>query len=272
MSYLENVRSKQDVETALRTEENTMSVNRMRFDADRIHLLLMGDEHMGNHTYNEDLHMQVLEHAYDNGWYLIHMGDAIEAATRNSIGAGVYTQEQIIDSQMSDMIAKYNPFVEAGRMIGFHPGNHELRAMNDDGVNLTRQMCRTMKGKYLGIARPHLFRVGNQTYSLYSLHGSSGARMAHTKIKAAIDLERVIDVEIYAHAHLHQLSHHVRNYYKINKRNKQTEQHQKHFILTGSYLDYPNSYAQMKSMEPARMGSPIITLDGNEHQIKVALQ
>ena len=272
MNYMQNVQEKRNAEDALRYEETHPTINRIKIDSDRAKILLMSDEHDGSAQYDEKLHMKILEHAYDNDWYILHLGDGIEAATRNSIGAGIYTQEEIIDKQMSNFITKYKPFQEKGKLIGCHPGNHELRAMKDDGVNLMRHMCREMNAKYLGIAKAHLIRVGNQTYTMYTTHGASGSRLPHTKIKAALDLEKVIDTEIYACGHVHQLSHHVRNYFSINKRDKKIKTESKHFILTGSYLSYHNSYAQVKSMEPARLGSPVLCLNGLEHQIQVKLQ
>jgi hypothetical protein len=272
MTYLDNVQAKRDVENTLRTQERKMTLNRVKIDAEEANILLMSDEHLGSQEYKQELHEQVLEHAFDAGWYILHLGDGIEAATRNSVGAGVYSQEEIIDRQISDWTALYQPFVDSGKFLGAHPGNHEMRVMNDNGIDVMRQMCRQMGAKYFGVGRAHHLRVGNQTYTMYTTHGASGATKPHTKIKGCLDLEKVIDTDIYAMGHLHQLSHHVRNYYDINKSKRAVEKRAKHFILTGSYLDYPGSYAQVKCMEPARMGSPRLQLNGLENQIKVVMQ
>ena len=272
MNYIQNVQNKMAVEKALRYEETHPTVDRRKFDTKNLQLFLIGDEHIGNAQHDREKLMKNLNWAYKNGIYLLHMGDGIETATRNSVGSGVYEQTEIVDKQMSEWMAIYEPFVKAGLFLGAHPGNHELRAYKDEGVNLMRHMCRQIGAKYLGIAKPHLFRVGNQTYTMYTTHGSSGARLPYTKIKGALDLEKIIDVEIYAMGHVHQLSHHIREFYSINKRNKTVEKTLKHFILTGSYLDYWNSYAQVKSMEPSRMGSPLLNLNGEKHQINVSMQ
>ena len=273
MGYRENVASKRDAEIALRSEENSLVPNVVEFPDDEDALiLLISDEHMGSSTYAEDVHMEQLEHAFDRGFYIMHLGDGIEAATRNSIGAGVYTQDEIIDKQMAHWCAVYEPFVKAGRFLGAHPGNHELRVMKDDGVNIMRHMCREIDAKYLGIARVHIFKIGDQSYSMYTTHGASGARLTYTKIKGALDLERVVDVEMYAMGHVHQLSHHVRQFYRVDTKAHTVEKGEKHFMLTGSYLDYANSYAQMKCMEPARLGSPLVDLSCKRHQISITLR
>ena len=107
---------------------------------------------------------------------------------------------------------------------------------------------------------------------MYTNYGASGARLPYTKIKGALDLERIVDVDIYAMGHVHQLSHHIREQYRVDKRMKKIIKEPKHFILTGSYLSYWNSYAQVKSMEPSRQGSPLLTLFGGEKQINVSTQ
>ena len=272
MTYIENVEAKRNAEEVLRNEEKKMTLNRVKIDDDSATILLMSDEHLGANNYKQDLHERILEHAYDNNWHVLHLGDGIEAATRNSVGAGVYSQDEIIDRQIANWTALYKPFVDKGAFIGAHPGNHEMRVMNDDGIDIMRQMCRQIGAKYLGVGRTHLIRVGKQTYTMYTTHGSSGATKPHTKIKGCLDLEKVVDADIYAMGHLHQLSHHVRNYYAVNKTKKTVDKESKHFILTGSYLDYPGSYAQVKCMEPARMGSPRLLLNGVEKQIQVVLQ
>jgi hypothetical protein len=272
MGYIENVTNKRSIEDSLRTEEHPFKVNSKKFDLDRVNILLMSDEHLGHRGYDRDLHERVLENAYDKGWYVLHLGDAIECATKDSVGAGVFEQDEIVDKQVSNSIALYEPFVEDGRFLGMHSSNHPERIYKSTGFDVSRHMCREMDAKYLGIAKAHIFRVGNQTYTIYTTHGASGAMLPYTKIKGALDMEKIIDTEIYAMGHVHQLSHHVRNYNHLDKRSKTIKTGQKHFILTGSYLDYWNSYAQIKNMEPSRKGSPILTLNGLEHQIKVSLQ
>lgn len=272
MNYRDNVRNKQTIEDVLRKEEHPHKINYKKFDADRINIVLMSDEHLGHRCYDRDMHMRVLEHAYEKGWYILHLGDAIECATKDSVGAGVFEQEEIVDKQIAESLALYEPFVEDGRFLGIHSSNHPERIYKSTGLDVSRHMCREMRAKYLGIAKAHILRVGDETYTMYTTHGASGAMLPYTKIKGALDMEKIIDTEIYAMGHVHQLSHHVRNYNHIDKRSRTMKTAQKHFILTGSYLDYWNSYAQIKNMEPSRKGSPILSLNGNEKQIKVSLQ
>jgi hypothetical protein len=132
-------------------------------------------------------------------------------------------------------------------------------------------MAKELGLKYVGYGMLHELAVGNQKYTLYTTHGSSGARMPHTKIKSCIDLANMVDAEIYCMGHLHQLSHHVRTYYVPDGINNCVRQEQKHFLLTGHYLNHWGSYAHMSNMEPSILGSPKIKLSGEKHSIRVSL-
>jgi hypothetical protein len=200
-SYIQNVQAKQNLENILRDEEKSTKINSININDDKAEILLVSDEHMGTKNYERDFHLKVLENAYNKGWYILHLGDGIEAATRNSIGAGVYDQLEILDKQVSEWVSVYEPFVKANKFLGAHLGNHEARAYKDDGINLMRHMCREINGKYLGIGKAHIIKVGNQTYTMYTTHGSSNATLPYTKIKGALDMEKIIDSEIYAMGH-----------------------------------------------------------------------
>jgi hypothetical protein len=155
--------------------------------------------------------------------------------------------------------------------MGLHTGNHEARIYKSSGLDLAKVMARELRVPYFGWSKLHYLIVGHQGYTLYTTHGASGARMPHTKIKSAIDLANMVEAEIYAMGHLHQLSHHVRQYYKADLRGKQVAESQKHFLITGSYLNHWGSYAHISNMEPMRMGSPKVKLAGEKHQIRVSL-
>lgn len=145
------------------------------------------------------------------------------------------------------------------------------RVYNSSGANLSKILSQILDIQYLGVGAAHIIRVGNQSYTLYTAHGASGARLPHTKIANTIKMNQMIDAEIYAQGHLHQLSHHVQNFYKIDKSTRQIKEAQRHYILTGSYLDHWGSYAHTANMEPARNGSPKLKLSGIEHIIRVSL-
>lgn len=258
--------------TEVTSRENLgRKVNVHKYDTDKQTIVLMGDEHIGSKFYNEYKHKKNLEWCYKYNIPIILMGDELETATKTSIGAGVFEQNEIVQKQLEHCIELYKPLADEGLILGNHVGNHEARVYKHSGTNLSKILSMMLNIPYLGVGAAHILRVGKQSYTLYTTHGSSGARLPHTKIANVIKLQYMIDADIYAQGHLHQLSHHVQNYYHINKSKKTIEEFQKHYILTGSYLKHWGSYAHISNMEPARIGSPKLKLNGLEKEIRVSL-
>ena len=86
---------------ALYSEKNPTLAVYDYTDLDKFNLVLMGDEHIGNHTYREEEHRGWVNWCLERKIPVILMGDELECATRDSIGAGVYEQQEIIDQQLT---------------------------------------------------------------------------------------------------------------------------------------------------------------------------
>lgn len=247
------------------------TLHRAKFDEDKVTLVLMGDTHIGSRHYDSDLHKRDLEWCLENDSKLILMGDQIEAATRDSVGSGVYQQNEIIEGQVEHFLELHKELADNGQILGLHSGNHEDRVYKAVGFDIAKNMADRLGVKYFDVGQLHYIRVGGEGYTIYTTHGASGARMPHTKIKAAIDLQNLAEADIYAMGHLHQLSHHTRQFYRANLRNKTVVEAQKHFMVTGAYLSHWGSYAHAKTMEPMRKGCPKVKLHGEERMIRVSL-
>lgn len=240
-------------------------------DKDKATIVLMGDTHIGSKFYNEKLHREHLKWCLDNNVYLILMGDQIEAATRDSVGAGVYEQQEIIDQQVEHFYDLYRPLAKKGKILGMHTGNHESRVYKSCGVDIAKIMARELGVPYFGWAKLNKVHIGKENYLLYTTHGSSGAKLPTSKIKTAFNMGDVVDAEIYAMGHVHMLGHQTRSYYRADLKNKTISEAEKHYVLTGHYLNFWGSYAHMGNMEPNKQGSVKVKLHGNEHLIRVSL-
>ena len=239
------------------------------YDVDKIIIVPMGDEHIGSRFYDEDTHKRNVEWCYETKSPIILMGDELETATKDSPGAGVFEQSDILNEQVEKAVEIYRPLALENLIIGNHIGNHEMRVYNHSGINVSEMLSKLLGIEYLGPGISHRIKVGKNIYTLYTTHGASLSRLPHTKIKAVLDLANMIDVNIYAMGHLHALDHHARNFYKIVN-NKLIEE-QKHFILTGCYLSHWGSYAHVRGYEPSIKGSPKIKLSGEEKRIRISL-
>ncbi len=271
MSIGENVRDKAAWESLPFDERNKHNFITVDSDKEKYELILMGDEHIGSKYYDSDTHQGWIDYCLENDIPIILMGDIIECSTKDSIGAGIFEQDEIVQEQIEHAIRVYKPMADEGLILGNHIGNHEARVYNHSGANLSKLMATMLDIPYLGVGAIHYFRIGKERYTLYTTHGSSGARLPHTKIKSVLDLSNMIDVDIYAHGHVHALDHHVRNFYRPNLRNKTIEEAEKHFLLTGTFLKHWGSYAHVKGLTPSKVGSPKIKLSGLERKIRVSL-
>jgi len=270
VNIVENIQNKQDWQTISIDGRLGKKLYVHDYDKEKLTTILISDEHTGSKFSDQDTLDRNLDWCLENDCPIIHLGDMCETATKDSVGAGVHEQDVEVQRQIERSIQRYKPLADEGLLLGLHIGNHEARVYNHSGTNITRLMAQMLGVPYLGVGAVHYFRVGRERYTLYTTHGNSGARLPHTKIANAIKLSNMIDCEAYAQGHLHQLSHHVQNYYTINKSKRRIEESQKHYILTGSYLKHWGSYAHTSNMEPARIGSPKVKLSGLEHRIRVS--
>ena len=116
------------------------------------------------------------------------MGDLIEMGTKDSVGAGVYEQEYPGQSQYEQMISLLKPLADKNLILGLHTGNHEERVYKSTGIDVGKVIARELKVRYLGDACWSKFKVGSQSYSIYTLHGRTGSRFDGTALLA---LERI---------------------------------------------------------------------------------
>jgi len=238
---------------------------------DKLVIVPKGDEHIGSKFYDQKKDCEIINWCLETRSYVIGMGDNVETATRDSVGAGVFEQDRVVQEQIDLYVELNKPLADAGLLLGLHRGNHELRLYNYGGIDITKIIAGLLGVKYFGDGVAHFFRVGKQTYTMFTAHGNSKAIKPHTKIKAALDYADMVEVDVVAIGHTHQLSHHTRLQYVINKRKRIVERHEKNFVLTGGYLDHWDSYAFRKGYEQLKKGSPKVKFSGVEKRIRVSL-
>ena len=247
----------------IRLNQQTLTPGRKGYAS----IIFWGDIHYGHPQCEIDRAMAMLDYCIENGVYVIGMGDLLECGTRLSIGDSVYKQKLNPQGQMEFMLEALRPIAESGLLLGPHSGNHEDRISNMTGLNLTKNMCRELKVPYLGGAMWHKLRVGKTNYSLYTMHGAGGAQFVHTKLGRAVQIANNFWCDVFAMGHLHAKACEPIERQRINLRNKTVEQFKMYVVLTGSYLTYDRSYAQVKGYSPATIGSPKIQLYADRRRI-----
>jgi hypothetical protein len=233
-------------------------------------VIFFGDLHYAHPTCLIGKAREQLDWALENKVYVLLMGDLLECGITGSVGDSVYAQKINPQGQFDDVADLLEPLANAGLILGLHSGNHCDRIFKTTGINISKMMAGRLEVPYLGSACWHLFRVGKQNYKVYSLHGSSGSKFIYTKIKAATDIAHYFpDADLVAHAHIHDLGSIALERQDISLKDKQVIYRKQYVLLTGGYLGYKMSYAEMKGLPPAKIGSPKVKFISTEHDLHV---
>lgn len=244
---------------------NSVRLNLRNEKEDKIMLYGLGDVHIGSNESNHKRFLEDIEMIKKDKYArVILMGDLLDCATKKSVGAGTFQNNMNPHEQYEYMLKTLEPIKD--KIYGVHQGNHEERIFNETGINLSKIMANQLGTRYLGYGAFHKIKVRDNNYTIYSTHGSSCATLPHTKIKRCLDLATFIDVDIYMMGHVHQLQCQPQEYRKIDLKNKQVIKDKKFFILTGHYLNWDDSYAEMKSMRPSSQGCARVRLEGKENK------
>lgn len=143
------------------------------------------------------------------------------------------------------------------------------RTYNKSGVNLTRIMAKMLGVPYVGAGVMHYLMVGNQRYVGYSHHGGSGATTTGGKFNAIKRPAGFIDADFIISGHLHDTIYYAMDSFYLDTRSRTVKKRTKHLIQNGSYLNWWNTYGQVKAYEPGTKGNALVKFDGNKKNIEV---
>lgn len=228
-------------------------------------VLFIGDAHLGSPQFDQDRFLRMLDYAKAHAIYVFLMGDLMEAATRTSVGAGVYEQKLSANSQFEQMAEWLKPLADHNLLLGTHRGNHEARIYEMAGFDASKALARELHIPYLGDACWSSFRVGKETYSLYTLHGRSGARFDGTALLAIERISVSFNADLVAMGHMHKcISSSV-----ISQRTSKGRvfEFKKHLLITGHYLKYDGGYAQTLGLPMGKLGSPKVKFFAEKRDI-----
>lgn len=231
---------------------------------------IISDVHWGSYFCNQELFKEYVEKIFDEKIPTLFLGDIIEMSNKYSISDGVY--KQIIPEKQADFLwYLFEEFKKENLILGAAYGNHEKRLFNHMGFEVTRYICSKLNIPYLGTGGWNIFYCGNQSYSIYAIHGKSGSTTKGGKLNAVAKLLHTFQADIAACGHVHELDTYSILVERINKKAKTIEKIPCYVVITGHYYNYEQSYGCEKGYSLTRQGSPFITLGSNERNIKINL-
>lgn len=232
----------------------------------------LSDLHIGDpHANMQEVQRRIDEVKNDPYGIAILNGDLMNTATRGG-ASDVYGEKLSPMQQIDALCQMFKPI--ANKIAGATAGNHEQRAYRDDGIDITRLVCREfgVEDRYapdgvivflrFGTRRGHgrhKDKRQQQWYTLYVTHGSGGGRKEGTKAIRLADMASIVDADCYIHAHTHLPMIMKQRYYRTSPSTSSAQCVERLFVNTGAALEY-GGYGQEKEFKPASMASPVITL------------
>lgn len=212
------------------------------------------------------------EHAY-----IFLMGDILNTASR--VSATNPFESMSGDDEYEASVKLFAPYRE--RIVGAITGNHEQRMSHMFGFNPLKPFCRELDIPYMGYSAALRVRVGvredrpteyHQVYWGYAHHGTGGSGSLGGALNRKVKLQEIMQgVDWYMAGHDHQLAVGTRNIL-LPKRDKIVHLRQ-HFIDTGSFLDWKESYAEEKMFPISKQGAPRLRFSGERgnHDLHVSI-
>lgn len=231
-------------------------------------VIFLGDVHFGSPQCDVKRFLAMIDYCLKNKLYVFLMGDLIEFATRDSIGGGIYEQDFVGQSQYEQMVTWLKPLAKAKLILGLHAGNHEKRCYDKTGIDISKMMARELNVKYLGDACWNTFKVGKQSYTIYSLHGRTGARFDGTALLALERISANFFCDLICMGHTHKIVSSSVLMQRVVGR--QVVEHKKTLLITGHYLKYDGGYGQTAGLPPSKLGSPKIKFFSDKKDLFVS--
>ena len=258
------------MQEASERNQHSMQLHCIDEKAPYIQAVPLGDIHFGDKSANLPRVKETVDWIADHEHArAILMGDLMNCATKSSVGAAVFDESFSGQEQYELMLELLGPIKD--KIYGSFIGNHEQRIINTTGYNVTKMLAKQMGHKYYGYGSFIKLNVSGKNYIIYGTHGCSGATLPYTKIKKVLDMSSYIIADVYLYAHVHDIQVHTQEVKRVDMRKRIVERLKKYYILTGGYLNYEDSYAEMKNLRPAKQGSPTIIFGGLEKEIRVIL-
>lgn len=246
---------------------------------EKAYILPVGDIHWGDRAFKKtgkEKLQRNLDWAMENEKVtrIVLMGDIFNIAGRMDKTSPYETDPDEI-SQAGEFFEPY-----AKLIVGAIRGNHENRLVKNYGFDPLKLFAERIGVPYLGISALLRIQVGARpdsnsywnNYYMYVHHTTGGGGTLGNALNSVAKLEGIMPgCDVYAGGHNHQLVTGSANRY--HPMPSGPVQRKVHFVSCGSYLDYPESYAEEGMMRPGKLGSPRIRMSGlrDKHDVHISI-
>jgi hypothetical protein len=203
-------------------------------------------------------------------------GDLLNCSTRIS-KTSPYDQNMDLGEQKDYIVDLFSEV--KNQIIGAVSGNHEQRIEDFCGDNPLRDVCFRLGISYCGYMAVVDFRVGWREdkksnavqYTGVFHHTTGGGQTVGSKLNRVEKLRSLCrNADLFCGGHNHMIGAIPVVSPEFNPYAKVMTQRTQLLVDCGGYLEWNNSYAESKGLEPLKIGSPVIKLDGINKNIFVS--
>ena len=243
----------------------------------QIKVLCLSDMHIGDSLCNLKLIRSVLEQVKNSdNTFIILNGDLIDNATKTSVGS-VYQDNGLTPMEQIVMLCDLLEGVKS-RILCITNGNHELRSMKQDGIDIVRIVA-----KQLGIEDRYsegwwylylTLGMGNKQrpimYTITGVHGYGGGRKNGGKINNLVEMSDKVIADVYVMGHTHTPIMTRNSIFVPDYQHRCLVQKDKYYLMTNSFLEY-GGYGEQYGFTPSTTEHQEMILDGTKKLIKIIM-
>lgn len=188
------------------------------------------------------------------------MGDLLDIGIKTSIGGSVYDNKKKPNDQIKYVISLLEPF--AKQIDGLISGNHEWRIYKDVGIDISEHIAMVLKVPYLKHVGIITYSFSKRAYNINMFHGKGGGSVEHA-LATVKNMATKVHADVYLMGHVHAKGFTERQMKEVDSRNGKVNEITQKFVLTGSSLEYDESYAEQMNLQINTQGFPLIILHGD---------
>ena len=229
---------------------------------DEVRIIPVSDMHIGLKETRTDIIDDILDELDKPNTYWIGLGDYVEGRSCRHKFFNYEDNTMSVQEQYDTFFKMIKPFKD--KCLGLHVGNHEFGLINETTIDPLKSYSLENGIPYLGGTAITVFKKGDKTFKLCTLHGSGGGSKVGSNMNRLTDYLKSFTADAIMCGHYHRLAVNVDVIPYTDAMLRQRWRNA-YVILTGSCLNgYENgvtSYAERNNYAPNALGYAVIMLD-----------
>lgn len=251
---------------------------------DNIEIIPISDTHIGDKCLNKQLLKKTLEYIKNTpNCYCILNGDLCNIALKNSV-SDVYAEEIPPMEQLSQLCLFLDDIKE--KILVVCDGNHERRITKETGISIIQLACKQLKiedryasGRwyiYLYFGEKNYGVKRKMCYTITGFHGSGGGSTYGGAVNQLMRQKQVVIADLYIMSHFHKRIAtsdivYMPDYSNAKRNGGQLIKKECCYLLSNSFLEYDNSYAENMNLVPSGTKVTKAILNGRERNIDLVI-